>query len=218
MKTGITCGFILMLAASAALVHGEDNPSQAAARAALAAKLFDLDRETSRPPATWAGGAETARPAPAKPAVPPAQTNLNTMPAFTAATNPPPPTAPWSSPAMPRTNALPVAVAATIIASNPPPAAVSLPAAPPQTAPAPTPASAKVNAPAAPVKTRPSAPSGSYLETVNGTIYHNVVVERVETNAIVISYIPQKGGISMMRVYFDELAPDARERYETVQH
>jgi len=66
-----------------------------------------------------------------------------------------------------------------------------------------------------PVTTRAPLPSRFNLETVNGTIYHSVVVERVETNAIVISYIPANGGTAMRRLYFDELTSDTRERYET---
>ena len=84
--------------------------------------------------------------------------------------------------------------------------------------PAPLPKTAQAApTPARPVATRAPSPSRFDLETVNGTIYHGVVVERVETNAIVISYVPANGGTAMLRVYFDELPFDVREQYETAR-
>ncbi len=52
------------------------------------------------------------------------------------------------------------------------------------------------------------------LVTIAGTTYRNARVERVETNAIVISYVPVHGGLAMTRVYFNELSDEMRQQYE----
>ena len=59
-----------------------------------------------------------------------------------------------------------------------------------------------------------SATPGFNLVTLIGAVYRNVQVERVETNAVVISYIPARGGMAMTRIYFDELSAEDRQQYE----
>ncbi len=59
----------------------------------------------------------------------------------------------------------------------------------------------------------PARPA-SELVTTSGSTYQNVEVERVMSDAIIISYTPVGGGWAMTKVYFSDLSPEMRQRYE----
>jgi hypothetical protein len=56
--------------------------------------------------------------------------------------------------------------------------------------------------------------TGFQLRTVSGDIYENAFVEKSVPDGIVISYRPHNGGIAMTKLFFYELPPDLRQRYE----
>ena len=235
MKTKILAGLFLMLAASAVPVRAEDNSSQAAARAALLKKLIELDHAQPRPQSNWDTGAATNLPESTNRAVAPAATNAVEFPvvpvAIKPAPEPKPITPPGAVPVKPidlaPTPTNPPSTTVAIPTPAPPPpkvvpaAAASTNSPPPAVAPSvpPTPAPAKPKEDRAPTENRPTparvpAHPGADLVTFTGATYHNVQVERVETNAIIISYVPAGGGTAMTRVYFEELAPAVRQQFE----
>jgi len=79
--------------------------------------------------------------------------------------------------------------------------------------------SAKVQVVAAPAKPAPAKPPvkvnpANELATATGAIYENVHVEKVESDGMIISYTPARGGVAMTKVYFDDLSAEARQRYQ----
>jgi hypothetical protein len=69
------------------------------------------------------------------------------------------------------------------------------------------PAAAKLSGP--PVKAKPT----NEIATASGAIYKNVYVEKVESDGIIISYTPPRGGMGMTKVLFDDLSPELRQKY-----
>jgi hypothetical protein len=111
----------------------------------------------------------------------------------------------------------PVAVAPAITSA----AVAPVSAAPAVVAPAPrvptAPATAVV-AVAAPAAPFPSSSPGQVrpaneLVTTTGTTYQNVEVQKVTSDAILISYTPAQGGWAMARVHFRDLPPEIRQQY-----
>lgn len=51
------------------------------------------------------------------------------------------------------------------------------------------------------------------LVTVNGDVYNNVNVEKIDPDGIYISYTPAAGGIAITKIYLYELSPELRQRY-----
>jgi len=49
--------------------------------------------------------------------------------------------------------------------------------------------------------------------TLNGTIYNNVYVEKVEPDGIIVSYTLAGGGMGMTKIYLYELSDELRQRY-----
>jgi hypothetical protein len=199
MKNKILAGLLVCFTTGFVCAFAEDNPAQAAARAALMKKLFEPDHPQPPPATNWDSAT----------VLPPANFP-NTKPQIkTAATNTAPPAiaATPFKPAPAPTNPIPPQAAPPKPASAVPAASGSKPAlAVPAALSVPPPAKLKTDlVPAQPVYN---------LVTLTGAIYKNVQVERVETNAIVISYTPARGGMAMTRVYFDELSAEEREQYE----
>jgi hypothetical protein len=83
------------------------------------------------------------------------------------------------------------------------------PAAAPAT-PKPIPASAATEPSSSPVKAKPS----NEIATLGGAIYANVHVEKVESDGIIISYTPARGGMGMTKVLFNDLSAELQQRYE----
>jgi hypothetical protein len=201
MKTKIKIVLLVALAASFISVRAEDNPSQAAARAALVKKLFDLDRSQPQTSSNWDSGVVATRPAPF--------TNQIAKPVVT--NTPPPVVAVAIQPAPAPTNKIPPAVApvkTVPAAARSTPRLAVVPITPPPAPPKPNTNQIKLLMTSAP------ALPDSALVTTTGAIYHNAQVERVETNALIISYVPAGGGTAMTRVYFEDLPADVRARYE----
>ena len=53
------------------------------------------------------------------------------------------------------------------------------------------------------------------LETATGARYEGVQVEKIESDGVIISYVPSQGGMAMTKVYFDELSNDVRQKFMT---
>jgi hypothetical protein len=90
-------------------------------------------------------------------------------------------------------------------------------AAPTKTQPAATPATAKPTpAPAATESSSPpvKASPNNEIVTASGAIYKNVYVEKVESDGIIVSYTPTRGGVGMTKLYFDDLSAELRQRYQ----
>jgi hypothetical protein len=244
MNTKILTGLIIVLAASSIAIRAEDNPSQAAARAALAKRLFEFEPPQLRQPPGWDSGAMLATPAKA--------TNANHQ-IKVVATNIQPPTIPIQPPTIPPAAIKPVpaptnqvvstaAPVAPIQIKNPAPAEIRptvftnpvvVTAKPPPTPAAPTNSARLPAAPNAsptpppvqpaskralvtptptirPLKTQPA----NDLVTLTGALYKNAHVERVETNGLIISYVPARGGTAMTKVYFEDLSTEVRQQYK----
>jgi hypothetical protein len=61
-----------------------------------------------------------------------------------------------------------------------------------------------------PVKANPA----NEIATTTGAIYKNVYVEKVESDGIIVSYTPTRGGMGMTKIYFDDLSAELRQRYQ----
>jgi len=200
MKPISLAGLLVALAASSFPVHAGDNPDQAAARAALVKKLFELTTPQAQPP-RWDSGAVVVRPdqptnQPSEPVV-----NKSEPPQTTpAATNLPAP------PVKEAPAAITPAVAATPVpAPIKAPTPVLLPAI---TKPSPPPVAVKVPKPAL------KWPPANDFVTTTGTIYKEARVEKVEPDGVIISYVPARGGIAMTKVSFEDLPSYLRQQYE----
>ena len=51
------------------------------------------------------------------------------------------------------------------------------------------------------------------LVTVNGEIFNNVHIEKVEPERIIISYMPTRGGMAITKIYRNELSDEMRQRF-----
>ena len=193
--------------------------AQAAALAALEQKMHELDRREALPPPDTNSVAAVAKPvesitnttATAKPVtetpaaeVPVAMSPVIALSGVAALSAAPAVVAP-----APRVSTAP-AVAASVAAD---PVAV-----PTMTQPAAAPAMLKPTL-APPAATLPSSSSGQMrmaneLVTTTGSIYKNVVVERVKEDGIVISYTPPNGGWAMTKIYFQDLPAAIRQQDE----
>jgi len=59
------------------------------------------------------------------------------------------------------------------------------------------------------VKAKPT----NEIATASGAIYKNVYVEKVEPDGITISYTPARGGLGIIKINFDELSDELRQKY-----
>jgi hypothetical protein len=82
------------------------------------------------------------------------------------------------------------------------------PAAAPAT-PQPTPPSAAIKSSSPPAKAKPA----NEITTLSGATYKNVYVEKVEPDGITISYTPARGGLGIIKISFDELSDELRQKY-----
>ena len=64
---------------------------------------------------------------------------------------------------------------------------------------------------------RPPAPApvktGTDIVTIYGTVYKNALVEKIDSDGLVISYSLHDGGLGMTKVYFTDLPENYRELY-----
>jgi hypothetical protein len=58
------------------------------------------------------------------------------------------------------------------------------------------------------------SPSAYNLVTTTGAIYHAALVEKVEPDGLVVSYVPTGGGIAITKVLFEDLPDQVRQKYE----
>jgi hypothetical protein len=202
MKTKILAGLFIVLAAGFIPVLADDNPDQAAARAALVKKLFELSQPPLRPPPRWDSGAVAVSP----------DKSTNEIIEPVATKTEPPQTTPaatnlLAAPAKEVPAAVTPAVAAKIIAeptkTQPPAAAV--PATPKANLPP-----VVIKAPNPPVK----LPPANDLVTITGAVYKEARVEKVEPDGLIISYVPARGGVAMTKVLFEDLPDQLRQQYE----
>jgi hypothetical protein len=196
MKAGI---FAVVWAAMVAsfVVRAEDTPNQAAARAAMEQKMFDLDQAEARPsPETNVVAA-------------PVEVPVNeASAAATPVTESPAAEAPGAvAPAMAPAAVAPVSSAPAVVAQAPrvstAPATAAAEATPAQTVPAAAFPSSSAG------QVRPS----NELVTTTGATYKNVEVQKVTSDGIVISYTPSQGGWAMTRINFEDLPTDIRQKY-----
>ena len=211
MKISVLLAGISVCAALVS-VRADDNSSQAAARAALAQMQFQLEHPQwqlpTNQPAIWSfAAAEINRTSPVQPnarwdsesamAMPAHLRNFPVAPAATNAVRQPNDISATPTKRAPKTMA---SVAAPAPKAKAPAALTQRPATRP-----------------APVEAKPSKvalpPPANELITVSGAIYRNVQVERVETNAIVISYSPTGGGLVMTRIFLDELSAESQQQF-----
>jgi hypothetical protein len=197
MKAGIFAVLCAALVTTCFVVRAEDSPNQAAARAAMEQKMYDLDQAEARPsPDT---NVVTA----------PVEVPVNVASAAaTPVTESPAAEAPMAvAPAMTPAAVAPVSAAPVVVAPAPrvstAPATAAVVATPAQTAPA----GAFPSSSAGPI--RPS----NELVTTTGATYRNVEVQKVTSEGIVISYTPAQGGWAMTRINFEDLPPDIRQKY-----
>ena len=211
MKAGVFAVLCVALVASGFAVRADNKsdpdfisdlpaanaPVQAAARAAMEQKMFDLDQAEARPaPDTniVAAPVEVPVDAASAAATPVTVTPTAEVPMAVAPAIAPAAVAPVS--------ATPVVAAPAPRVSTAAPTATAM-ATPAQTAPAgPFPSSSTGQA-------RPS----NELVTTTGATYKNVEVQKVTSDGIVISYTPAQGGWAMTRINFEDLPPDIRQKY-----
>jgi len=202
MKNKIYFGLWLIFIATSISVRAEDNPAQAAARAALVKMLFDLNQPQT-PPATNATPWNMPEPSRELTITRPDSTQTNVVLAAPAAlavrTMPDDPVA--VAPAAPRVVVLPASVVVPV-KSQP---AVTAPAAP---KPAPLILGTKKSSPPAPLN------PNTQLVTIYGTVYKNAQVEKVYWDGVLISYSTSGGGVGMSKVYFKDLPQEFRQQYE----
>lgn len=199
MKAKILMGMFVAFAASSISVQADDNASQAAARAALVKQLFGAEQPPPRP---QPGRDSAAAGSPAK------STNQLVTPATPKVA---------AVPAAPATNAIttPAPKARPPVVPAVPVKPVAMPARPQP--PAAAPAIPKTNVIAvvakAPIPPEKS-PSAYNLVTTTGAIYHAALVEKVEPDGLVVSYVPTGGGIAITKVLFEDLPDQVRQKYE----
>ena len=200
MKTKILAGFFVMLAAGFIPAQAGDNPSQATAREALVKKLFELDQSKSQPSPGWDSGAVVAGPG--------KSTNrpIKSVTAKAAI----PPTAPVATNSM-ASPVKEVAAAAPVVAIK----SVAVPAKPQPLAAVPVTPKANVTDPAAKAaQPKTKMPPANDLVTTTGAIYRAAVVSKVESDGLIISYVPRGGGIAITKLYFEDLPAELRQQYE----
>jgi hypothetical protein len=125
-------------------------------------------------------------------------------------------TQPAAAPATPRSTPVPAAIKSSspaVVALAATARVVAVPiksqpsAAPTTPKPTPTPAAIKSSSP--PAKAKPT----NEITTVIGATYKNVQVEKVEPDGITISYTPARGGMGIIKINFDELSDELRQKY-----
>lgn len=195
-----------------------DASAQAAALTALEQKMSELDRSAGQPPPDTNSMATVTTTSMMAPAHEPSA-------AATPVTEAPTAEAPMAvTPALAPAAVAPVSVAPAVVAPAPkvsaaPAAATSVAAVPVA---APGPVTLSTGNPPAAVLTAPPLPSGSpgklrpanELVTTSGVIYKNVEVQKVMSDAIVISYTPAHGDWAMTKVYFRDLPAEIRQQYQ----
>jgi len=53
----------------------------------------------------------------------------------------------------------------------------------------------------------------SHVKTTAGKVYDKIQVSKVEPDGLVVSYTPEKGGMAITKIYFEELPPNWRDHY-----
>jgi hypothetical protein len=100
------------------------------------------------------------------------------------------------------TNTVPAAATIVNVATNAQPKAASV-------TPKPTPPVTATIVSKPPAKVAPT----NQLVTLSGDIYNNVYVEKVQSDGIIISYTPKRGGIAMIKIYLYELSDQSQRRF-----
>jgi len=125
-------------------------------------------------------------------------------------------TQPAATPATPRPTPVPAVIKSSSPAVVAPAVVARVIAAPTKTQPAaapatpkPTPAPAAIKSSSPPAKAEPT----NEITTVIGATYKNVHVEKVEPDGITISYTPARGGLGIIKINFDELSDELRQKY-----
>lgn len=201
MKTKVLAGLLFVMAAGFFPVLADDNPDQAAARAALVKKLLELNQPQTQTPPRWDSGAVVVRP------------DKSTNQIIEAvATKTEPPQTPPAATNLPAAPALEAPAAATpAVAVKPVAAPIKVPT------PVPVPAISKPTPPPVAVKVPKPAvklPPAYDLVTITGAVYKEARVEKVEPDGVIISYVPARGGIAMTKVSFEDLPSYLRQQYE----
>lgn len=201
-------------AAFASKVPAENASAQAAALAALKRKMYELNQAEARPmPGSkslavvttnlvFVGGTSAA----ATPVTetPKAEAPVAISPSTAHAMGTSLPATPAVVAPAPKISTAPAAAVAATPAAVPGPVAM----------PAITPPTAGPATPGLPASSPGPVRPDNELVTTTGVVYKNVEVERVTTDAIVISYTPAHGGWAMTKVYFRDLPAHIRQQYE----
>ena len=53
----------------------------------------------------------------------------------------------------------------------------------------------------------------SHVKTTTGKVYEKIQVSKVEPDGVVVSYTPEKGGMAITKIYFEELPDGWRKHY-----
>jgi hypothetical protein len=204
MKNKICFGLWLIFIATSVSVRAEDNPAQAAARAALVKMLFEANQPQT-PPATnqlATNATPWDMPEPSRELTiartNSAQTNVVLAAPATLAVRTTPDVPAAVAPATP-----PV-----VVLSTPVVAPIKLqPAAAAPAAPKPAPLILGTKQSSTPAAT-------NQLVTIYGTVYKNAQVEKVYWDGVMISYSTSGGGLGISKVYFKDLPKEFRQQYE----
>lgn len=199
-------------AAFASKIPADNTSAQAAALAALKQKMHELNQPV---PGLSPGTNSVSALARTQMAVPAHEASAAAKPVTEA---PVAETPAAISPAVATPVAAPLSAVPAVAAPVPkvsaaPAGAVTSVAVVPAASPAPTPTRiqpAMILPPSSAGQVRPT----NELVTVSGAIYRNVEVERVLTDAIVISYTPANGNWAMTKIYFRDLPAPIRRQYE----
>ena len=194
-----------------------------AATASVAAVVAVAPVATAAPTKTQPAAApSTSKPTPALAA------ERNSSPPVNSQIHPAPVTRSWDvQPGESVTNATatvrakPVAPQAAMVANAPVAAVVTIApvatAAPTMTQPAaalvmprPTPALGAIKTSTPPAKTKPT----NEIVTTFGTVYKHALVEKVESDGLIISYWTSSGGLGLTKVYFEDLPYELRQQYK----
>jgi hypothetical protein len=200
MKIQIYFGLCLLLGASSFSVRADDNPAQAAARAALVKMLME-----SSPP-----------PTPPSPPAPSSNTSWavaqpgETIVVRTNTTQAKVVLAPPGGLTATSMVDVPVAPAPVVIPPAAPVITIQPQAPVPPLMPKPAMAVTVVKAPSPPPAPKPA----SEIVTIYGTVYKNAQVEKVDRDGIIISYSTAGGGLGMSKVDFKDLPYEFRQQYQ----
>ena len=199
-----------------AKVSTNDASAQAAALAALTQKMYELNHEKARSPSdtnsvitvgtNLAPANEASAAATPVTETPSAEVPMAKSPPMAHPVGASLSAAPAVAAPAPKVSTAPAVAASVAVAPPAVPGSVAMPTV--------TPVAVAPTTPRLPASSPGRARPTNELVTLRGTIYKNVEVERVTTDAIVISYTPVNGGWAMTKVYFRDLPADIRQEYE----